>query len=222
MRIAPFLLGVCLLTGCILPSPHRTKRSAEISGKVLDERTHAPIEGAKIFLSQFPRVSCRSRSDGSYLLKASYNWHFGRLIAPPESFDFPEGQSWDDRITVSHINYTTREFNPVPRPWVDFNGSGRILQDGGGVKYLKPGDIHVGEQGTEEVEKRPSKLRIGFTQRVYEPQITPVNNFDKSRLYPHKREGLDWEFRIHYWDWSNEAINDPKNSSRVYRLEFVP
>ena len=239
MRLARFILVLVpgLLTGCFIPRPHTTLRSQEISGKVLDERTHAPIQGAKIYLTEQPNVSCVSRPDGTYKLKAIYNWHTGYISGGAESFDVPAGKYWRPIITLSHTNYIQREvdwgrFHPdvillkrsgepaTIRPWLTFNGSGEIMEDTGAARYLKPGNIQIVERYRDPGFQRPYILRIGFVQRVYDPQITAMDNFDKAQIDVSGREGFDWKFRITYWLWTGNV--NVKDASRVYRLEFIP
>jgi hypothetical protein len=92
---------LALLIGC-LPIPHTTERSPEIYGSVLDASTRSPIQGARIFLSGHPDISCASDSTGHFRLKATHNFNFGSV--PPEG-DWPSRTYWGSSITVSHANY---------------------------------------------------------------------------------------------------------------------
>lgn len=92
-----------LLEGCI-PLPHTTERTPEIYGRVLDARTHLPIQGAKIFLSSHPNISCISDSTGHFKLNATHNFHLGSV--PPEG-DWPPRKYWGAAITVLCTNYVT-------------------------------------------------------------------------------------------------------------------
>jgi len=234
------------LTGCILPLPHTTERSSAIRGEVYDERTHAPIQGAKIFFTEHPRLSCKSDTNGCFHINATYNWHLLYLIGAGNSADWPEGQIWGAFITVSHTNYMPCKFGwnsefqdaillkklgepSVPRPWLVFNGSGEILQDMGAAQCLKPGDIHVAGHNINSHDPRPNGIHIGFVRRVYDPHVTPVNGFgvgvirtDINEIKTLRREGLDWEFMIEY-RYMEPEVNDAKDTSRFcYRLEFIP
>jgi len=108
-----------LLNGCIVTpvssywvNPHTTIRSARISGTVLDERTHAPIADAKIFLTQHPKVACKSDSSGHFELKGIRNWHWASVGDPGGGVgDVPSGEIWDPNITVSHTNYQPRQID---------------------------------------------------------------------------------------------------------------
>ena|SRR6266567_2376326 len=101
LRLTSLILVLCLSAGC-LPIPHTTERSPEIRGRVVDARTHAPVEGARIFLSGHPNITCTSDSAGFFRLKATRNFHFGSI--PPEG-DWPQRKDWGAAVTVSHTNY---------------------------------------------------------------------------------------------------------------------
>jgi hypothetical protein len=117
-RIAHILI-LGLLAGCI-PYPHTTQRLAEVRGRVLDANTHAPIGGAKVFLTDHPNFSCKTDSSGSFHLKEIVNFHLGGI--PPEG-DWPARQWWWPHITVSHTNYIQREINN------DYTEKGDIFLD---------------------------------------------------------------------------------------------
>ena len=109
MRVAPFILVLCLLAGC-LPVPHTSQRSPEFRGTVVDARTKKPVQGAKIVLSEDPRISCTSDATGAFRLKATRNHHWGYNILPThESWqDLPAGRHYyEDAVTISHPSYVT-------------------------------------------------------------------------------------------------------------------
>jgi hypothetical protein len=106
LKYMPLVLIPCLLAGCV-PIPHTTLRSPEFRGEVLDARTHAPIQGAKVFLTYRPSHSCRTDSSGHFRLRATYNFHLAYLLTPGQGDDWPFGE-YDNGvgpITVSHTNY---------------------------------------------------------------------------------------------------------------------
>ena len=103
MRTMPLIFALTLGVGCI-PMPHTTTRSLEIRGRVLDARTHAPIQGAMVFLTEQERVSCKTDTAGSFWLKETHNFHMG--FVPPEGH-WPQQKYWSDHpVTISHTNYT--------------------------------------------------------------------------------------------------------------------
>jgi hypothetical protein len=112
-RYACALLFI-FLTGC-LPYPHTTERSPEVSGTVIDARTRAPIQGAKVFLVQSPHHTTYTDVNGHFDLEATRNVHLG-IITP--------GSDWPDRkdsvMEITHTNYL-----PIGGTW---NGNaGEIL-----------------------------------------------------------------------------------------------
>jgi hypothetical protein len=99
------ILVLAVLNGCLYP--HTTLRSWEVKGRVLDARAHAPIHGAKIFLTAHPKISTTSDSEGRFRLKETHNFHL--VLFPPEGSGWPPGDFWWPTITVSHSNYVSRE-----------------------------------------------------------------------------------------------------------------
>jgi hypothetical protein len=110
MRFVLIILIVGLLTGC-LPMPHTTLRSPEVRGRVLDASTHAPIQGAMVFLAEHPKVSCETDSAGYFWLKETRNFHTGAI--PPEG-DWPQREYWEDMVTISHTNYASLRIDHWP------------------------------------------------------------------------------------------------------------
>jgi hypothetical protein len=94
-------LANCIVTSCV-PYPHTSIRSPEITGRILDARTHAPIEDAKIFFPDHSRVRCLSGADGKFRLKATHNFHLGGI--PPEG-DWPKGEQYGAAIAITHPGY---------------------------------------------------------------------------------------------------------------------
>jgi hypothetical protein len=105
------LATTLLLTGCIVPWPHTTIRTGVACGRVLDQQTHAPVKGATLYFSAFPRHSCRSDAAGRFHLRATHNFHFGYLFLV-ERADWPF-ERYDGFLTVDRSGYegTGREVN---------------------------------------------------------------------------------------------------------------
>src|ERR1035437_8567841 len=93
-----FTRGACalvlaLLTACV-PYPHTTRRSDEVSGTVLDARTHLPIQGAKVVQTEAGEVhqpKTRTRTTdaaGHFRFKASHNFHWA-IVGVGEGHDWP-------------------------------------------------------------------------------------------------------------------------------------
>ena len=106
---------MALLTGCMIPFPHTTQRSPEVHGRVLDARTHAPIQGATVFLTEYPKVSCTSDADGYFRLKATHNFHLLFIVAG-EAGHWPSGKDWLPYITVARTNYAAHRIRGIVPP----------------------------------------------------------------------------------------------------------
>jgi hypothetical protein len=100
-RLCAWMVTIVLICGCI-PYPHKTIRSLEIRGRLLDARTHEPINGAMVFLNGCPKTSSVSDSTGYFCLKATYNFHVG--VLPPEGH-WPQGRYCGSDFTITHTNY---------------------------------------------------------------------------------------------------------------------
>jgi hypothetical protein len=225
MRFTPFILLLILASGCVIPYPHTTNRSEPISGTVLDERTHSPIAGAEVSLTQHPKVACKSDSSGHFNLKEIHNWHWGLGIGAGNTEDLPYRSHWEPIITVSHTNYTPRSNldwwqrgddtvllkklgePSEPRPWLIFNDTGVVVKDMGAGQYLKPDGISIIRDHGNVTAPR---IHIEFVQRVYDPHVTPVGYNGGGWYYEKvKHKGFDWDF------WISDL-------SRSNRLEFTP
>jgi hypothetical protein len=105
---------MALVAGCIIPYPHTSLRSSEVSGTVLDAATHLPIKGAKVVESEdpgFPTGKTRRRiSDaaGRFRFTASHNFHLATI--GPEGADLPHGSEYK-AVTVIHPGYLSYEID---------------------------------------------------------------------------------------------------------------
>jgi hypothetical protein len=238
LTVVPVLLfvGFCGLLGFSFDF-HTTPRLNPFDGTILDERTHVPLANAKVVLTAHPEVSCKSDSSGQFHFKEIDNWHYGRRGNAGLSDDVPSGEQWGWDITVSQTNYVQQEVSlfaysdhvillkkvgepSESHPWLVFNCSGDILKDMGAAKYLKPGDIRILGHLNGKLDAEPTRIHIGFSQRVYGLQIRPLIFLDGARIVDSELKGLDWEFVIEY----DHGVFDPnlKDSDRLYRLEFSP
>ena len=233
MRFVSLILVLCLLTGCIVPIPHTTRRSPALKGKVFDERTHEPIPKARIGFTGHPSLSCKTDSTGSYHMQETENWHLLLLVGAGNSSHWPDGVSLgDSTITVSHPDYVTRELhlydnqNPIllkrlgepseSRPWLIFNDKGVILQDMGAAQYLKPGGIQ--NEHCEFATGRLDTLHIEFVQPVHAPEIMQLQAPEAPPVKGNKEKvEKNWGFDIFYL-----RADIKKASSSTYRLEFTP
>lgn len=115
-----------------MPWPHTTQRSPQIIGRVVDAQTLDPIPGAQIFLSEHPKVACKSDRHGRFTLPATRNFHYAvrcRVVEPP--LDVPEREQWGTSLTITHIGYVTQKKDPtfkrIDRYW-HWNAGDVLLQ----------------------------------------------------------------------------------------------
>ena len=243
MRLIPLILVVVLLDGCVpigggflVFDPHTTTRYGPIDGTILDERTHAPIAGAKISFTAYPEMICKSDSSGHFKVNKVLNWKFGYSGNAAGGEDWPRDKDfgWSE-IIISHTNYITRnDMYSVLRyddvvllkkldepselhPWLIFNSKGEIIKEMGAGQYVKPGDIHITAYVTEnnKMLTTPYRMHIGFVQRVYEPKVAPMNDSAGVGYGVLGHNGLDWEFGIVHESLGSHVVD-------LFRLEFIP
>jgi hypothetical protein len=85
-------LGALLLSGCVIvPIPNRSVQGYGVTGRVIDARTHLPVNAARIEAVEDkpdPRVAF-SDAEGEFKLKPRYGWHGGYMYAVHQSPVFP-------------------------------------------------------------------------------------------------------------------------------------
>lgn len=223
------------MAGCTVYYPHTTLQAGAICGTVVDASSDAPIAGAKISRAQHPEAMCESDANGRFTLKKLHNLHYAVTYGFETVSDVPAGENWfETSVTVSQTNYLEctvdlatnyghtiflKKTADVPDParvWLTFNGSGAIQQDMGAAGYLKPDSIHIIER---YALGEPSRIRIKFVRRVYNPCVTALDQPDMPTLSPIHEWGFVWDFDIQYND---SGAKRPEDLSRIYKLEFVP
>jgi hypothetical protein len=149
-------------------------------------------------------------------------------MAPPESFDYPQGEMWTSGITITHADYIScqivegvfedtillrkQDEPPAPRPSLVFNGDGNIVQDMGAIAYLKSDGIHIFKTVQGLRDTIPA-MRVEFARPVFDPQVTSVNKADKARIIVESFDGRVLQFIILY------RVRSPEST---YRLDFTP
>jgi len=104
LKIVAAAFALLLLTGCLYP--HTTIRSSETDGRILDARTHAAVRGAKVFLTENPKVSCTSDATGHFRLRETHYFHL--MVGPGEGGGWPRaGDPWGCALTISKAGYLT-------------------------------------------------------------------------------------------------------------------
>lgn len=108
------LAATCFVSGCGGPvsyTRHTTVRAPELHGRVLDAKSHQPIEGAKVCFCEPPEYPVFTDTNGFFFMKAATNYHTVRDGA---------GGSWpppkSDAIYIAKEGYITRQF------WRLYNG----------------------------------------------------------------------------------------------------
>ena len=111
MKLALFVV-LLTLSGCMIPYPHTTMRSEEITGTVIDSRTGAPVEGAKVVQRAFNgaregKIRARTTDSlGHFRLRATHNFHLATV--GPEGADWPRGYYYE-LVTVACPDYLPHE-----------------------------------------------------------------------------------------------------------------
>jgi hypothetical protein len=105
MRLAPLVLVLNLLTGCLYLNSE--PRSNEVKGRVLDAKTHLPIKNAVIQLDIAPHHTTYSDATGHFRLKKTRNQHI--LALPPEGW-WPQNKT--DSAEIQHPDDEPYELSP--------------------------------------------------------------------------------------------------------------
>jgi hypothetical protein len=80
-------------------------RSLEVVGRILDSRTHAPIEGARVYFGEYPPADCTSDAAGHFRLRATaeiYRQHRARALT---------ARPFGDELVATHPKYRARGFH---------------------------------------------------------------------------------------------------------------
>jgi hypothetical protein len=91
-------------TGCVIPWPHRSVRSPEASGRVIDVVSHQPVSGAQVFAEGRPETTITTDRSGSFHLPARRNFHLF-YIGSACSTSWPRGEPFTDMLGVVHPDY---------------------------------------------------------------------------------------------------------------------
>jgi hypothetical protein len=132
------LFGSFALTGCVvLPVPHTTQSSPQISGRTLDSRTRRPVVGASIRLANLPKVATTTGSDGRFTLNARRNFHVLWYANPSFVMHFPYADArhyWSGSMHVTHGGYKPTTFKGA-KDWPLPSGLPPVVL---GDVYLQP------------------------------------------------------------------------------------
>lgn len=97
-------LLAALTSGCI-PYPHTVARSAEVTGRVVDAVTLAPINRAKVELTEAPHHAIYTDEKGQFDLKPTRNLFWGFL---PGGAEWPRPKGYS--MTVAKSGYFATNF----------------------------------------------------------------------------------------------------------------
>ena len=132
------VLVVAGLSGCVWPVPHKSERSPEVRGRVIDAVTHLPIAKATVALHNHPSIMARTDRTGAYRVQATHNVHLVTFLGMCSS-DFPQGKYYGDEVDVSHPLYQTNQIRA--RQYRDerfTNGTPLVLRDITLIPISKP------------------------------------------------------------------------------------
>lgn len=82
LLLKPLVVVACSLTGCVLPIPHRRVHVGGIEGKVIDARTQAPLEGAKVTDAHSGSLLATTDRAGEFAVSPKRGWHGAYLYGP--------------------------------------------------------------------------------------------------------------------------------------------
>src|SRR5436189_4880204 len=102
--VAAFVFGVPIPGGFMKISPYSTQRSAEISGKLFDERTGTPVASAEVFFTYCPELHTKSDRDGRFKISATRYHHWITYYGPAGSVH-PTKPPLTPEITITHTSW---------------------------------------------------------------------------------------------------------------------
>ena len=99
MRVL-LLASVLCLAGCIVPVPYASRKTPEVSGRIVDSTTHEPLAGAQLcFFYENTEVTSgggASNQTGAFHLRPTHNFHlftwFGGMC---NTWSWPDGPFYD-------------------------------------------------------------------------------------------------------------------------------
>ena len=72
ITICALFLSMLPLAGCVLPVPHRRLHQLGVSGRILDSKSRAPVNAARVTAGE---TTTFSLSNGSFSVPPVYGWH---------------------------------------------------------------------------------------------------------------------------------------------------
>lgn len=135
MRFVRLLIMIAcsvVLTGCIaVPLPHVTRKGPSVRGKVVDQVTGKPIEGALVELitreggarhyawsggDPQPGPTAKTGADGEFHVWTGFNFHLFWYANVSWQFHWPTGAYWGGQLLVTREGYSDLK-PPVLHGW---------------------------------------------------------------------------------------------------------
>lgn len=118
VKPACLFLNMCIviaLSGCVVPVPFRSYRTPELSGRVIDSASKAPLSGAVLsFVMDDERTplgkpQATTDATGHFHLAPTFNFHAGGVFMGGHggSSMWPEGEKSGD-LRVEHSGYSAK------------------------------------------------------------------------------------------------------------------
>ena len=83
MMKLPLLTSIaCILTGCIIPVPHRRLHEMGYEAKVVDANTGSPVAGARLTPPLGGSLIATTDANGDFRIKPRWGWHAAYLVGP--------------------------------------------------------------------------------------------------------------------------------------------
>ena len=125
------------MSGCVyVPIPHATINTYQFQGTV-EDLNKRPIKNVQVLVSDIPRTSVFTDSNGYFLTKPSYSYHYFVMY----TYDgieahFPERHITDGRLKLQKPGYKALDIEIQKPPYIQL-GSPRVGPIMMGTLYLK-------------------------------------------------------------------------------------
>ena len=130
-------ISICLLSGCVYwPIPHSTINTYQFQGTVVDKNKR-PIENVRVFVSDLPKTSVSTDSEGYFLTTPSRSYHcFAIYTYDGIEQHFPDRHITDGKLILQKPGYKELAIAIQQPPYIQL-GSPRVGSIKLGTIYLK-------------------------------------------------------------------------------------
>ena len=96
-----------VLSGCVVPVPHRRVHAFGVTGRLLDSQSRSPVKAARVEAVEDRTNVALSDARGSFVLPSVYGWHGAYFIGPIMLSLFPalDMPSMSRTISISANGY---------------------------------------------------------------------------------------------------------------------